>query len=206
MKSLKLIDMQNKEVGKVDLNSSIFGIKPKKHLIKDVIVMQLAARRGGNASTKTRSEVRGGGVKPFRQKGTGFARQGSSRSPINEGGGVTFGPKPRSYEKRLPKKVKKAALKTAMILKADENNLFVVEELKLEKPKTKEAVSFFKRLKVSSALVVDDKNRNFELAMRNIPRFKFTKPEGINVYDILKHDSLILTKGSMRKIEEALLK
>lgn len=205
MSEHKILDMSNKEVGKMKISDEIFGVKPKKHLIKDVVVMQLAKRRGGNASTKTRSDVRGGGAKPFRQKGTGNARQGTSRSPINEGGGVVFGPHKRDYSFKIPKKAKKNALKSALSIKAGEKKLFVFDELSFAKPRTKDAIGLFSKLNIESALVIDGDNDNLVLSMRNIPGFKYVKPEGINVYDVMKHDGLIITKKSMEKVE-ALLK
>ncbi len=199
-----LIDMNNKEAGKVELADDVFGIKPKKHLIKDVVVMQLASKRSGNAETKTRSDVRGGGAKPFRQKGTGNARQGTSRSPINEGGGVVFGPHKRDYSFKIPKKVRKIALKTALIQKKEESRLFVLEKIEFAQPKTKHAIEFLKKLNTKSALVVESDNKNLELAFRNIPKIKLIKPEGVNVYDVVRYESLIMTKSSMKKVEEKL--
>ena len=202
----KIIDFENNEIGKMELKEGVFGIKPKKHLIKDVVVMQLANRRGGNASTKGRSEVRGGGRKPFKQKGTGQARQGTSRSPLMPGGGIVFGPKKRDYSFTIPKKVKKTALKTVLILKKDEDKLFLFDNLNLQNPKTKDALKIFGKLNLKGALVVDGENKNLMLAVRNIRGYKFIKPEGINVFDVLKYDGLIMTKQSMEKVEEALLK
>lgn len=202
----KLLNVDAKEVGEMELKDQVFGVKPKKHLVKDMVVMQLAGRRSGTASTKTRKEVRGGGKKPFRQKGTGNARQGTSRSPLMPGGGIVFGPHPRDYSYRIPAKVRKTALKTALMTKKEEGKLFLFESLDLKSHKTREALAIFGKLKILNALVIDNENRNLELAVRNIKGFKFLRPEGVNVYDILKHESLVVTKGSMEKIEEALSK
>jgi large subunit ribosomal protein L4 len=202
----KVIDIENKEVGKIELADAVFGVKPKKHLLKDVVVMQMANRRQGTHSTLTRKEVRGGGKKPFRQKGTGNARQGTSRSPLMPGGGIAFGPKPRDYSYLLPKKVRKIALKTAMILKRNDNKFYVLDKFELNQPKTKNARDVFEKLNIESALIVDGENKNLALAVRNLPKFKYIKPAGLNVYDLLKFDSLIMTKDSVHKVEERLLK
>jgi large subunit ribosomal protein L4 len=206
MLTQKIIDLDNKETGSMELKGEIFGVKPKKHLIKDVVVMQLAGKRSGNAETKTRKDVRGGGKKPFRQKGTGNARQGTSRSPLMPGGGIVFGPHKRDYSFRLPKKVRRAALAGVLSLKKSEDKLVLFENLGLKEAKTKVLSGLFANMKLKSALVVDLENRNLELSIRNLPGFKYVRPEGINVFDLLKFENLVMTKGSMQKVEEALLK
>ncbi|MFQ5586544.1 MAG: 50S ribosomal protein L4, partial [Thermodesulfobacteriota bacterium] len=167
--------------------------------------MQLANRRSGTASTKTRSEVRGGGAKPFRQKGTGRARQGTSRSPINRHGGVVFGPKPRDYSYRVPKKVVRAALASALSLKIREGKLKVVESIDLSEPKTKGAVEFLKGIDSKNALVVTEgANRNVELSVRNIKGCKSLRASGLNLFDLLRHDDIVVTRAALEGIEERL--
>jgi large subunit ribosomal protein L4 len=199
-----IYDQEKNRISEIDLDDKIFGAKVDKNLFHEVVKMQLANRRGGNACTKTRSEVSGGGRKPWRQKGTGRARAGSTRSPLWVGGGVVFGPKPRDYSYSLPKKVRRAALKSALSLKVKEGKLLIVENLNLEEIKTKAFVSFLKGLAVEDALIVDSDNVNLERSARNLHTVKVLRPEGLNVYDILKYEYLLLTKQSAEKIQERL--
>lgn len=199
-----IYDQEKNRISEIDLDDKIFGAKVDKNLFHEVVKMQLANRRGGNACTKTRSEVSGGGRKPWRQKGTGRARAGSTRSPLWVGGGVVFGPKPRDYSYSLPKKVRRAALKSALSLKVKEGKLLIVENLNLEEIKTKAFVSLLKRLAVEDALIVDSDNVNLERSARNLHTVKVLRPEGLNVYDILKYEYLLLTKQSAEKIQERL--
>ena len=199
-----IYDQEKNRISEIDLDDKIFGAKVDKNLFHEVVKMQLANRRGGNACTKTRSEVSGGGRKPWRQKGTGRARAGSTRSPLWVGGGVVFGPKPRDYSYSLPKKVRRAALKSALSLKVKEGKLLIVDNLNLEEIKTKAFVSLLKRLAVEGALIVDSDNVNLERSARNLHAVKVLRPEGLNVYDILKYEYLLLTKQSAEKIQERL--
>ena len=199
-----IYDQEKNRISEIDLDDKIFGAKVDKNLFHEVVKMQLANRRGGNACTKTRSEVSGGGRKPWRQKGTGRARAGSTRSPLWVGGGVVFGPKPRDYSYSLPKKVRRAALKSALSLKVKEGKLLIVDNLNLEEIKTKAFVSLLKRLAVEGALIVDSDNVNLERSARNLHTVKVLRPEGLNVYDILKYECLLLTKQSAEKIQERL--
>ncbi|MFQ5329231.1 MAG: 50S ribosomal protein L4 [Thermodesulfobacteriota bacterium] len=195
------------KVSKVDLKDEVFDAPQKDHLFYEVTKMQLANRRAGTASTKNRSDVRGGGAKPFKQKGTGRARQGTSRSPINRGGGVVFGPKPRDYSYKVPKKVVKAALSSALSLKAREGKLKVVENLDLSEPKTKVAVEFLSKIGATNVLLVTaEANRNVELATRNIKGCKALRASGLNVYDILKYDHIVISSEALAGIEERLTK
>lgn len=199
-----IYDQEKNRISEIDLDDKIFGAKVDKNLFHEVVKMQLANRRGGNACTKTRSEVSGGGRKPWRQKGTGRARAGSTRSPLWVGGGVVFGPKPRDYSYSLPKKVRRAALKSALSLKVKEGKLLIVDNLNLEEIKTKAFVSLLKGLAVEGALIVDSDNVNLERSARNLHTVKVLRPEGLNVYDILKYEYLLLTKQSAEKIQERL--
>ena len=199
-----IYDQEKNRISEIDLDDKIFGAKVDKNLFHEVVKMQLANRRGGNACTKTRSEVSGGGRKPWRQKGTGRARAGSTRSPLWVGGGVVFGPKPRDYSYSLPKKVRRAALKSALSLKVKEGKLLIVDNLNLEEIKTKTFVSLLKRLAVEDALIVDSDNVNLERSARNLHTVKVLRPEGLNVYDILKYEYLLLTKQGAEKIQERL--
>jgi len=199
-----IYDQEKNRISEIDLDDKIFGAKVDKNLFHEVVKMQLANRRGGNACTKTRSEVSGGGRKPWRQKGTGRARAGSTRSPLWVGGGVVFGPKPRDYSYSLPKKVSRAALKSALSLKVKEGKLLIVDNLNLEEIKTKTFVSLLKRLAVEDALIVDSDNVNLERSARNLHTVKVLRPEGLNVYDILKYEYLLLTKQGAEKIQERL--
>ncbi len=203
MAKVSVYNMEGKEVGTIDLNDAIFGVEVNEHLVHMAVVQQLANNRQGTQKAKTRSEVSGGGRKPWRQKGTGHARQGSTRSPQWTGGGVVFAPTPRDYSFKLNKKEKRAALKSALSSRVADGKLIVVDELKFDEIKTKKFAAVMENLKVSKALVVLDKmDENVILSARNIPAVKTAQVNTINVYDILKGDTLVLTKDAVAKIEE----
>ena len=203
MANVSVYNMEGNEVGSIELNDAIFGAKVNKHLVHKAVVQQLANKRQGTQSTKTRSEVRGGGRKPWRQKGTGNARQGSIRSPQWVGGGVVFAPKPRDYSFKLNKKEKQAALKSALTSKLVEDKLVVLDELKFDEIKTKNMVTVLKNLNADRALIVlGEKDDNVRLSARNIPYIRTVLSNSVNVYDIIKYDTLILTKDAVEKIEE----
>lgn len=204
MPKVPLYNVNGEEIGEVELSDKVFGAEIREDLMHKVVVAQLANRRQGTASTKTRAEVRGGGAKPWRQKGTGRARHGSIRSPIWRGGGIVFGPKPRSYRKKVPKKIKRLALKSALSSKVVENNLIVLDELKMERPKTKDMINILNNLNVKekALLVLGEKDENVILSARNIPGVSTGSVESMNVYDLLLHDKLILTKKALEKVEE----
>ena len=202
MANVKMFNMSGSEVGTIDLKDSIFAVEVNTHVMHQAVVQYLANQRQGTQSALTRAEVRGGGRKPWRQKGTGRARQGSIRSPQWTGGGVVFAPKPRDYSFKLNKKVKRLALKSALTTKVNDGKLVVVDELTVN-PKTKEMVSVLNNLNAAKSLVVvEDDNNNAVIAARNIPTVKTASVNTINVYDILKYDSLVLTKAVVAKIEE----
>ena len=203
MANVSVYNMEGKEVGTIELNDGVFGVEVNEHLVHMAVVQQLANKRQGTQKAKTRSEVSGGGRKPWRQKGTGHARQGSTRSPQWTGGGVVFAPVPRDYSFKLNKKEKRAALKGALTSRVTDGKLIVVDELKLDEIKTKKFQAVMDNLKVSKALVVLDKmDQNVILSARNIPNVNTAQVENINVYDILKGDTLVLTKDAVAKIEE----
>ncbi|MCL2050283.1 MAG: 50S ribosomal protein L4 [Lachnospiraceae bacterium] len=203
MAKVSVYNMEGKEVGTLDLNDKIFGVTINKHLVHMAVVQYLANKRQGTQKAKTRSEVRGGGRKPWRQKGTGHARQGSIRSPQWRGGGVVFAPVPRDYSFKMNKKEKRIALKSALTSRALEGKLIVLDELKLDEIKTKKFQLVLDNLKVKKALIViADESQNIIKSARNIPKIKTAGPNTINVYDILKGDTLILTKDAVAKIEE----
>jgi len=203
MANVSVYNMEGKEVGKIDLNDAVFGVEVNEHLVHLAVVQQLANNRQGTQKAKTRSEVSGGGKKPWRQKGTGHARQGSTRSPQWTGGGVVFAPVPRDYSFKLNKKEKRAALKSALTSRVQAEKLIVIDELKLDEVKTKKFQEVLNNLKVSKAMVVlaeDDKN--VILSARNIPDVITASINTINTYDIMKYNTLILTKDAVAKIEE----
>lgn len=202
MANVKVFNISGSEVGTIDLNDNIFAVEVNTHVMHQAVVQYLANQRQGTQSALTRAEVRGGGRKPWRQKGTGRARQGSIRSPQWTGGGVVFAPKPRDYSFKLNKKVKRLALKSALTTKVNDGKLVVVDELTVN-AKTKEMASVLNNLNVAKALVVvEDNNNNAVVAARNIPTVKTASVNTINVYDVLKYDSLVLTKAVVEKIEE----
>jgi len=206
MPKVALYNTSGAQVGDIELADSIFGIKPNESVLHDAVVMQQAAERRGTHKVKGRSEVSGGGRKPWRQKGTGRARQGSIRSPQWVGGGTVFGPTPRSYGYKLPKKVRRLALKSALSSKVLASEIIVLDELVLSAPKTKEIATILNNLKVDrKALIVDlEYNDNIALSSRNIPGVKFVSATGINVLDVLNHNKVIITKEAVAKIEEVL--
>ena len=203
MANVSVYNMEGKEVGTIELNDAVFGVKVNEHLVHMAVVQQLANNRQGTQKAKTRSEVSGGGRKPWRQKGTGHARQGSTRSPQWTGGGVVFAPVPRDYSFKLNKKEKRAALKSALTSRVEAGKLSVVDELKFDEIKTKKFQAVLDNLKVSKALVVLAENdEKVVMSARNIPAVKTALTNTINVYDILKGDTLVLTKDAVAKIEE----
>ena len=203
MANVSVFNMEGKEVGTMDLNDAVFGVEINDHLVHLAVVRQLANNRQGTQKAKTRSEVRGGGRKPWRQKGTGHARQGSTRSPQWTGGGVLFAPTPRDYDMKMNKKERRAALKSALTSRVQENKLIVLDELKLDEVKTKAMQNVLNNLNVSKALVVlNDNDSNVVLSARNIPDVVTALPNTINVYDVLKYNTVILTKAAVASIEE----
>ena len=187
------------------LNEAIFGAKTRSHLLHQTVVMQLANRRAGSAATKTKGFVSGGGKKPWKQKGTGRARSGSTRSPIWVGGGTVFGPTPRDYSYRMPRSARREALLSALSLKHRDGKLIVVDKLQLEAAKTKNMVQALTELKVTSALIViAQPDINVERSARNLPKVKVLRVEGLNVYDLLRYDHLIVTEGALKLLEERL--
>ena len=203
MANVAVYNMEGKEVDKIELNDSIFGVKINEHLVHMAVLQQLANKRQGTQKAKTRSEVRGGGRKPWRQKGTGHARQGSTRSPQWTGGGVVFAPTPRDYSFKLNKKEKRAALKSALTSRVVENKFVVVDELKLDEIKTKKFVEVLKNLNVEKALVVlNDMDEKVIASAANIPTVKTTQTNELNVFDVLKYDTVVVTKAAVATIEE----
>lgn len=199
---IDIVNIEGQKVGALELADEIFGAKVKDYLLWEMVKAQLAARRAGTHDTKTRANVNGGGKKPYKQKGTGSARQGSTRAPNHVGGGKVFGPHPRSYAYNVPKKVKRAALISALSLRAQEKKVVVVDKLAFEGPKTKKIASILKALGVPSAVVVDDaKNTAISKSVRNLPKAKFLAPAGLNVYDILNHTGLVITADAVKQIE-----
>ena len=203
MANVKVFNMRGSEFGSIELNDSIFAVEVNTHVMHQAVVQYLANKRQGTQSALTRAEVRGGGRKPWRQKGTGRARQGSTRSPQWTGGGVVFAPKPRDYSFKLNKKVKRLALKSALTTKVNDGKFVVVDEINLPEMKTKEMVKVLNNLNVNKSLVVlEDANEKAVVAARNIPTVKTASVSTINVYDILKYDSVVVTKAAVEKIEE----
>ncbi|MFG6117289.1 50S ribosomal protein L4 [Halobacillus sp. MO56] len=206
MPKVALLNQSGSQVGDVELNDAVFGIEPNTHVLHEAVVMQRASLRQGTHKVKNRSEVSGGGRKPWRQKGTGRARQGSIRSPQWVGGGTVFGPTPRSYSYKLPKKVRRLALRSALSSKINEENVVVLESLSFDAPKTKEAVNVLKALDVNTkALIVTaDEDENVTRSTNNIPNAKTVTVDQLNVLDLLAHDKLILTKEAADKAGEVL--
>ena len=203
MTTVAVYNIEGKEVDKLELNDNVFGVEINEHLVHLAVVSQLANGRQGTQSAKTRSEVSGGGRKPWRQKGTGHARQGSTRSPQWTGGGVVFAPKPRDYSMKMNKREKQIAIKSALTSKVQDSKLIVVDEFKLDEIKTSKFAQILDNLKAPKALVVTkDKDEKVVLSARNIPTVKTTMTNSINVYDILKYDSLVITKDAVAAIEE----
>ncbi len=203
MAKVSVYNMEGKEVGSMELNDAVFGVEVNEHLVHMAVVQQLANNRQGTQKAKTRSEVRGGGRKPWRQKGTGHARQGSTRAPQWTGGGVVFAPVPRDYSFKMNRKEKRAALKSALTSRVQENKLVVVDELKFDEIKTKKFAEVLKNLNLDKALVVLNENdENVVMSAKNIPTVKTTQINTINVYDVLKYNTVVLTKAAAESIEE----
>ncbi len=206
---MPVVDVLNSKAEKVsqtDLADTIFNVPVKPNVLHEVVTMQLASRRSGSASVKHRSDVKGSGRKLFRQKGTGRARRGDIKSPLLRGGGSVFGPDPRSYAYKVPKKVRRMALKMALSIKLSGDSLVVLDELDFDKIKTKEFIKVMNALNMNNALfITDKKNENLELSARNVPGVKVLRIEGLNVYDILKYNSLVLLESSIKSIEGRLL-
>lgn len=204
MATIEVKNLDGKSVGKVDLDDSVFGVEVNEHLLWEVVKAQRAKRRAGTHSTKRRDEVRGGGKKPYKQKGTGNARQGSIRAPHYVGGGKVFTPKPRDYEYHVPKRVMAGALRSALSLRAKEQKLVVVENFTLDAPKTKLVAAAIDKLGGGSALLVDGKNETLRKSAANLQRAKYLATEGLNVYDVLDHERLIMTRSTLDAVTKRL--
>ena len=203
MANVSVYNIEGKEVGSIELNDAVFGVEVNEHLVHMAVVNQLANNRQGTQSAKTRSEVSGGGRKPWRQKGTGHARQGSKRSPQWTGGGVVFAPKPRDYSFKMNKKEKRIALLSALSSKVADNKIVVLDAFNLDEVKTKKFAEVMSNLKVDKALVViEGENKNVVLSGRNIPTVKVSATNEINTYDVLKYETLVVTKAAVEKLEE----
>jgi large subunit ribosomal protein L4 len=203
--TVKVYNQDGKEVGKVELNKDIFGIEPNQDVVHQYIVNFLSRQRQGNSSTKTRKEVRGGGKKPWRQKGTGRARAGTIRSPLWRGGGTVFGPHPRDYDSKFPKQMKRLAIQSVLSEKARTEKIRVVDQFSFEQPKTKSVVNLFTKLDISGkkCLVLDEgKNQNLVLSCRNIPKVKYSRAALTNGYDLLNADIVLFTKTGLEKVQE----
>jgi len=201
MPTLDIVNQKNEKVGSMDLEASVFGTDVNYPLVHQVIKAQLANRRQGTADTKTKSEVRGGGKKPFKQKGTGNARQGSTRSSLMVGGGANFGPTPRSYEQATPKEMMRGALRSALSDRVKSKRFLVIDEFKIATPKTKAFAEMMnKNFKLEKVLIVDEKNLNLELSGRNVPKIRVLRTEGLNVYDIVRHEWIFMTKKAIAAI------
>ena len=203
MANVKVYNIEGKEVGSLELNDAIFGVEVNEHLMHMAVVSQLANKRQGTQSAKTRAEVSGGGRKPWRQKGTGHARQGSTRAPQWKGGGVVFAPKPRDYSFKMNRKEKALAIKSALTSRVEANKIVVLDSINFDEIKTKKMVTVLENLKVNKALVVlDKKDDNVILSARNIPTVRTATSNAINVYDIVKYDTIVITKDAVAQIEE----
>jgi large subunit ribosomal protein L4 len=205
MSAITVYTQEKEKISEMDLDPRIFDSEVRDHLIHDVVRMQMARKRSGSASTKTRTMVRGGGTKPWRQKGTGRARAGTIRSPLWRGGGVVFGPSPRKYDVAVPKKVRRGALRSALSLRNKEGKVWVVKDLGFEEIKTKSFIQFLETFGLKNALIVlDEKNVTVERSARNIPGVKILRVEGLNVYDILAHEQLVLVEKAVERLQEVL--
>ena len=203
MSTVEVKNIKNEKVGEVELNDQVFNREVKTFVLHDVVRQQRAARRAGTASTKTRKDVRGSGAKPWRQKGTGRARAGTRKSPIWRGGGTTFGPKPRDFSFKLNRKVKQQAVAMALSARYQEGNLVILDDFTMEAIKTKEFVSIMELLELNNALiVVDAENEELSKSSRNVPGYKVMKTDGVNVYDILLHEKLVLLQPAIERLEE----
>lgn len=206
MSTVNVVNINNEKIEELELNDAIFNREVKEYILHDVVRMQRAARRAGTASTKTRVEVRGGGAKPWRQKGTGRARAGTRTSPLWRGGGVTFGPKPRDYSFKLNRKVKKQAVAMALSARLQEGNLIVLDDFQMDAIKTKSFVNTMTTLEVENGLIVmDNASENLNKSCRNVNGFKVLPSEGLNVYDILLHKKVILVKPVIESLEKRLM-
>ena len=206
MPKVALFKQDGSDAGEMELNESVFGIEPNTHVLHETVLMQRSSLRQGTHSVKNRSEVSGGGRKPWRQKGTGRARQGSIRSPQWVGGGVVFGPTPRSYSYKLPKKVRRLALKSALSSKVKEDSIIVLENLSFDVPKTKEVVNMLQALKVdeTALIVTADRNENVSRSANNLQNVHVISASQVNAYDLIKHDKLIITKEAAERVGEVL--
>lgn len=204
MANLKVIDQNGKDSGEVTLNDKVFGIEPNESVVFEAIIRQRAGQRQGTSKVKNRSAVRGGGKKPWRQKGTGRARQGSIRAPQWRGGGTVFGPTPRSYAYSMPRKQRRLAIKSVLSQKLIDKNLIVLDKLTMSAPKTKEFVSMLDSLKVEGKVLVVSDDKNVQLSAKNLPKVKVVPVNGLNVEDAVNYDKLILTQDAVKKIEEVL--
>ena len=206
MAVINVLNSKGEKVSERELSDALFSVPPKSGVLHEVVIAQLAGRRAGSASTKQRGEIRGSTRKLFRQKGTGRARRGDIKSPLLRGGGVVFGPKPRSYAYKVPKKVRRLALKMALTCKLQDHELVVLDKFDLAQVKTKDFINIIQALKVDNALIVtDQKNETLELSSRNVPNIKVLRSEGLNVYDILKYKNLVLVEPAINDIEGRLL-
>ena len=206
MATVDVINIQGKKVSQAELSDAIFNVPVKNDILHQVVTAQLAKRRAGTATVKNRSDVKGSTRKLYRQKGTGRARRGDVKSPILRGGGVIFGPHPRSYEKKIPKKVRKMAIKMALSSKLKEAELFILDQFELAQIKTKEFVNAIHSMDASNVLIItSEQNTNLELSARNVPRVKVMRLDGLNVFDILKYEKLILLQSTLEGIEGRLL-
>jgi large subunit ribosomal protein L4 len=205
MAKVQVLDQNGKKFKEIDAPEDVLSYPPNEHLIYEAVINYRANQRRGTASTKTRGEVRGGGRKPWRQKGTGRARAGSSRSPLWRKGGTTFGPRPRDYSYNIPKKAKRNALKSALSMKFAEKQIFVLESLEFKEPKTKEGINILRKLNLESALFIDtNENKNLFLSLRNIPRVKAIDQNHITLYDVMNHHSLVFAKRAFESLMERL--
>jgi len=204
MPIITVYDQSKKKVGDLNLDDRVFKVPNRSHLIYDAVVAHGVNQRQGTVSTKNRGRVRGGGTKPFRQKGTGRARQGSSRSAIQVGGGVAFGPKPRDYGYELPKKAAKGALRVALMQRYKNKSIFVLKHLKMDTIKTKALAALLKKFSLKKGLIVDEDNKTLEKSAANLRSFKYSRPEGVNIFDLLKFENLFITEPAILKIEKRL--
>ncbi len=202
MANFKVIDQKGKDAGEVALNDEVFGIKPNESVVFDAIIRQRAGKRQGTSKVKNRSAVRGGGKKPWKQKGTGRARQGSIRSPQWRGGGVVFGPTPRSYAYSMPRKQRRLAIKSVLSQKLLDEDLIVLDQLTMSAPKTKEFKSLLDSLKIEGKVLVVSEDKNVQLSAKNLPNVKVITANGLNVEDVVDYDKLVLTKEAIEKIEK----
>jgi len=196
-----VFDTSRNKISQIDVSDTVFKAPLRKQLFYDVVLSQMAKRRSGTAAVKNRTAVSGGGKKPWKQKGTGRARAGSSRSPLWRGGGIVFGPTPRSYEIAVPKKVRKLALCSALSMKLKENKMLIIDKLEFPVIKTKAVVSILKQLGLSNVLIIEQENLNLEMSARNVPHVKVMRPEGLNVYDVLKYEHIVITQPCVEKIQ-----